>query len=298
MAESPYRMTLSLNLLNHLGINLYSNVPAVLSEAVANAWDADAEHVFINIDKDDGTISITDDGHGMDLNDVNNKYLTVGYRRRDEPNGGVTETLGRAVMGRKGIGKLSLFSISRDISIFTIKNGERHAFRLLVDEIQKKIENNEGEYRPTALTKFPKDLKEGTRIVLADLKKSLGQTESALRKRLARRFSILGKKHRFSLKINQREVTVADRAYFPKLQYLWHYGPEEDLPLDEAKNLTHHENRANVVKVAEARKGKKPKLSTYRVNGWIGTVKESGHLADDDDNLNKVVIMEIGRAHV
>jgi hypothetical protein len=39
-------MRLSLNVLNHLGINLYSNVPAVLAETVANAWDADAEHVL------------------------------------------------------------------------------------------------------------------------------------------------------------------------------------------------------------------------------------------------------------
>ena len=30
-------MTISLNALEHLGINLYSNIPAVLSEVVANA---------------------------------------------------------------------------------------------------------------------------------------------------------------------------------------------------------------------------------------------------------------------
>jgi hypothetical protein len=40
-------MRLSLNVLNHLGLNLYSNVPAVLSEAVANAWDAEAHDVEI-----------------------------------------------------------------------------------------------------------------------------------------------------------------------------------------------------------------------------------------------------------
>ena len=35
-------MTISLNALEHLGINLYSNLPAVLSEIVANAMsDAD-----------------------------------------------------------------------------------------------------------------------------------------------------------------------------------------------------------------------------------------------------------------
>jgi len=36
----PYEVTLRLNVLSHLG-TLYSNVPAVLSEIVENAWDAD-----------------------------------------------------------------------------------------------------------------------------------------------------------------------------------------------------------------------------------------------------------------
>ena len=51
--ETKYEMSLSLNVLNHLGLNLYSNVPAVLSEAVANAWDADAEHVDVDIHPDE-----------------------------------------------------------------------------------------------------------------------------------------------------------------------------------------------------------------------------------------------------
>lgn len=46
MANSPYKMTLDLNVLNHLGINLYSNVAAVLTETVANAWDADVSSVL------------------------------------------------------------------------------------------------------------------------------------------------------------------------------------------------------------------------------------------------------------
>ena len=42
-----YTMTITLNVLNNLGINLYSSVPAVLSEVVANSWDADATKVDI-----------------------------------------------------------------------------------------------------------------------------------------------------------------------------------------------------------------------------------------------------------
>ncbi|MDA8312461.1 MAG: ATP-binding protein [Actinomycetota bacterium] len=94
-AQHPYTMRLSLSVVDHLGLNLYSNIPAVLSEVVANAWDADAEHVEIVIDAESRTISVTDD---------------VGYKRREAGSSGTAR--GRRVMGRKGIGKLSLFAIA------------------------------------------------------------------------------------------------------------------------------------------------------------------------------------------
>lgn len=293
MAESPYHMTLSLNLLNHLGINLYSNGPAVLSEVVANAWDADAESVDIAIDKADDTLVITDDGHGMDLNDVNGKYLTVGYRRRDPSNqGAITPKWKRPVMGRKGIGKLSLFSIARDIRIYTIKKGEKNGFRMLLSDIEKKIKDQESVYHPTVLQDFPVDLKKGTRIVLSDLKKSQHQTESALKKRLARRFSILGEKMHFALKINSKPVSISDRGYFSKLQFLWHYGPIKDQPIPNPAKLGECEERSNeIVVLAE---GKNP-AQKFHITGWIGTVKESGDLKDEEDNLNKIVIMVRGK---
>ena len=48
--SDDYKMTITLNVLNNLGITLYSNVPAVLSEVVANSWDADASKVVIEIE--------------------------------------------------------------------------------------------------------------------------------------------------------------------------------------------------------------------------------------------------------
>ncbi len=58
-----------------VGINLYSNIAAVLTEAVANAWDA--EYVEINIDPKGEWIEIPDDGVGMTIKDMNEKYLRV-----------------------------------------------------------------------------------------------------------------------------------------------------------------------------------------------------------------------------
>lgn len=67
--DNKFIMSLSLNVLNHLGINLYSNIPAVLSEIVANSWDADATRVDITISDDE--IVIKDDGCGMSAEDIN-----------------------------------------------------------------------------------------------------------------------------------------------------------------------------------------------------------------------------------
>jgi HSP90 family molecular chaperone len=96
-------MTISLNALEHLGINLYSNIPAVLSEIVANAWDADAKLVTVTVDKGTETITIEDDGIGMDRDAVIDRFLTVGFKRRDEL--GDKTPGGRKPMGRKGLGQ-------------------------------------------------------------------------------------------------------------------------------------------------------------------------------------------------
>ena len=118
MPGSRYQMGISLNVLNHLGLNLYSNTPAVLAEVIANSWDADAHIVDVQFDFENKTIKIVDDGHGMSVADINEKYLYVGYQKRA---GNCFHTPGgRRPMGRKGIGKLSLFSIADKYSVYTL----------------------------------------------------------------------------------------------------------------------------------------------------------------------------------
>jgi len=132
-----FELTISLNVLEHLGINLYSNVPSVLSETVANAWDADAGLVKIDWDRANGRIVIEDDGTGMTAREVNERFLKVGYRRRDEQPGRTQKN--RRPMGRKGIGKLSLFSIAGTVDIETVKEGEKSGFRMRLDDIRLEV---------------------------------------------------------------------------------------------------------------------------------------------------------------
>lgn len=79
-----YRMTVDLNVLDHSGINLYSDIAAVHTEAVANACDADVETVDIKIDPEGNWMEIVDDSVGMSIDYMNDKHLRVGCRRRDE----------------------------------------------------------------------------------------------------------------------------------------------------------------------------------------------------------------------
>ena len=292
-----YKMTINLNILNHLGINLYSNIPAVLSEVVANSWDADATNVDIEIEKE--RITITDDGHGMTLDDINGKYLEIGYERRDHQVV-KTEKYDRDVMGRKGIGKLSLFSIAKIVKVETFKDGSRNGFVMSTDEIEKQNkQNKQNKHKPYEPTPMPESEMElnstGTRIVLTDLKRrvSIAHPEY-VKKRLARRFSIIGDDN-FTVRVDGSPVEITDRDYFNKLQYLWHYGDDSEKYVDLCNKSDNFENE-------EKRKGsiefeRNTQNVTYPVRGWIGTVTTPAVLTDKDvnENLNKIVIMVRGK---
>ena len=85
----PFRMEFDVCTIKHLGLQMYSTLPPVIAELVANGWDANARKVEITIPEtpiDEGTseIVINDDGMGMSGEDVRKKYLVVGRDRRRE----------------------------------------------------------------------------------------------------------------------------------------------------------------------------------------------------------------------
>ena len=283
----PLVMKLSLNVLQHLGINLYSNVPAVLSEVVANAWDADAGQVHVELDKAQDRIVIEDDGCGMTRDEVVDRFLLVGYQRRiGQP--GPTPGKGRSPMGRKGIGKLSLFSIANAITVETIRDDEKTALRMRLDAVRAAIEHNRGEYQPEELVASEFDHPHGTRITLEQLRKrQTVSTAEGLRKRLARRFSIIGPSHDFSITVNGDEITPEDRGYHRQLQYLWTYGDQSEM-VSRCGNLEKNESRAS--------RFPEPGGADLTVDGWLGTVRESGQLRDEHgENLNRIAIFVRGK---
>lgn len=289
-------VTIDLNVLNHLGINLYSNIPAVLSEVVANSWDADARNVDIAFDDD--SVTIKDDGCGMTKSEINGKFLTVGYQKR--VHGDTVTPLGRPVMGRKGIGKLSLFSIANTIEVASCKDNEKSGCILDVNGIREAIESDDGKtYYPPPLPEDYIDLTEnGTKIIIRDFKRNFTRTPEFLKKKIARRFGIIGSEHEFRVTVNGEEVSIADRDYFHKLQYFWGYGSEREIE----SYIGHCNARGNQLEYdGTDRNGGAPSIEfegeSYPITGWIGTVSNSGQLKDPDgdESLNKIVIMVRGK---
>ena len=271
MKSSPYKLSLDLRVLDHLGIKLYSNAAAVLSEAVANAWDADADNVKVSITPTQ--ITIEDDGIGMNLSQINDRFLNVGYDKLSVE--GDKSAKGRDFMGRKGIGKLALFSIAETIDIHTRKgNKEHHAFRMATDEVKKAIQAGNDYFPEQVVFAGPK---KGTKIVLTDLKKKrTGATVEALRKRIARRFSVIGHKdakgNKFTVDINGTPVGNEDREDLRAVEFLWEFDKRE-LSKEACPNLVQRFTLPDIVD---------PAHPTWKVRGWLGAAEEPKKLKHDE----------------
>ena len=284
-ANRPLEMKISLAALEHLGMNLYSTIPAVLSEIVANAWDADAGQVTVTLGE--GEIAIQDDGIGMTRDQVIDRFLDVGFRRR--PAMGDRTPKGRQPMGRKGIGKLSSFSIANVVTVYSTSGRKRTGFYMDAEQIRAQMRRGDRSVcRIDELDEWPEALDVGTRIVLTDLKhEATGQTTRGLRQRIARRFSVIGPQHGFAVVVDGECISPSDRGYDQHVEYCWTYGAERHT-LQRFQNLADNQPSSDR-NAALADAG-------LNVTGWIGTVKKPNFLrAEDGDNLNRLAVFMRGK---
>ena len=204
-AQPKYKMTISRRTIENLGIKLYDRVSAVLSELVANAYDADSTGVKIALPLDtllatkkgdvltDGgyEIQVVDNGVGMSTDQVNSFYLRLGLNRRDR--GDNTES-GRKVMGRKGIGKLAPFGVCREIEVVTAggttENGEYVVsnFVMKLDDI---LQDTDSTYPPDiGPIDGTRSQNRGTTIILRNFERKRVPDANVLRRQLGARFGI------------------------------------------------------------------------------------------------------------
>ena len=239
--KKEFKFEFSLEVLNHLGRGLYRSFATVIAEAVSNAWDAGATQVDITIN--DKSLVVADNGKGMDATDFQEKFLKVGYSRREDK----SNKSKRNVIGRKGIGKLAMLSISEKVTIVSHKNkseitGGRINNTRLDNEIKK-----DGNYSLESLTTNKmKELlwrsteKTGTKIIFEKIRTNLN-SEDIIRKYLATQFNFMfsmKKGDSFTIKVNGKSVTTEDlKELNENTQFIWYVGKRDRRFSDRFKNL-------------------------------------------------------------
>ncbi|PKI89860.1 hypothetical protein CW368_11870 [Actinomycetales bacterium SN12] len=328
--QPAYEMKISMSVLEALGINLYSNAAAVVSELVANAWDADANLVKINWNAsgDDAFVEIIDDGIGMTQTDLRGKFLTVGYSKRITE-GGSSDGYARPFMGRKGIGKLSVFSIADTVEVHSARGGERNALQIEVDELKERIEQ-EKPYHPEEVGVDSSITTHGTIIRLTNLRRRrIDVALNALRKRVARRFDVLTlvppmpTSGESSLEAVQREIgymrsraqdeslTEQEREAAVATLATTFYVTLNGAPItfDDRTELKKLEyvwefGEANLPEGSLSRDVKRTIVSgevagnpDWKVTGWFGTTAKPDQLIEDDEagSLKNIMVLSRGR---
>jgi len=124
-ANEKIPFTLGYEALTLLGKGMYSNLWAALSELIANGIDAHARNVYVYIDmsnKSHSTIEILDDGDGMSIDEIRDKYVVIGNNKRDKASDA------DILMGRKGVGKLAALFLTKKFEFLTCKPNSQETY--------------------------------------------------------------------------------------------------------------------------------------------------------------------------
>jgi hypothetical protein len=254
------------HIVEDLGLNLYTTLARVIVEFVANSYDADSEYVNVIFDADrikkareilkkqyeldkakavdgvqieplesrvlpiENVIIVEDRGHGMSRDDLNNKFLFAGRRRRRaEPEANGRSPNGRPLMGRKGLGKLAGFGVAKLVEVVSRRHGETHATKIVLnyDEILAQLTVNQVTIVDERLDDGGKLEPSGTRITLSHLLYDpLKSRESTIETEIAEYFSLIDPTE-FSIKMNGKAVPTLARDF----SYAW---PDPDtVPIND-----------------------------------------------------------------
>ena len=186
--EKKYYVDFGPELLQLLGPNLYTNIYYVLGEIIANAYDADAENVYIMYNTVSNSITIEDDGSGMSYEDINGKFLPIGVTTRETKEQTYTPVKKRRRMGRKGIGKLAALSVSDHIKVISKKGDDLSGCVLSLDISNK---NEDGRYEIPSIPEdqitfkhIPKD-KNGSAIIMEKSRYSIHKSIQSAKKNIS-----------------------------------------------------------------------------------------------------------------
>jgi len=172
--------------IDDLGAKLYSTLPPIISELIANGYDACANRVEIELSGtgENKSVIIYDDGDGMSFDEINEKYLIVGRKRRKVQEDKKKKRCSRPPIGKKGLGKLAFFGISKKATIETVKNKIKVVFEMDLE----KIHSSDSVYKPEFVIRKNVLEKDGTRIILSNMYRKTDFDLEGLKKSISNYF--------------------------------------------------------------------------------------------------------------
>jgi hypothetical protein len=187
----------------------YRSSEQAMKELVDNAWDADAEHVWITLPEQmtADPVVIRDDGQGMTDSEVRQEYLAIASDRRRRRGTDRTHVKSRRVKGRKGIGKFAGFVAASMMEVSTQSKGKHTRLRISKDVLLGSGKDLEDIDLP--LTVADCDKKErGTEIRLSGLNDKLTFPDaSRLRRLLVLEY---GRERSFTIHVNGEPLAHED----------------------------------------------------------------------------------------
>lgn len=239
--EKKLAMTFDPQTIEHLGVKMYSQLPNAIAELIANGYDAEAlnVHIVLTDNEKEKSIAIIDDGIGMSFEEINEKFLRIGRKRREEDNGMSPNGL-RKVAGRKGLGKLAFFGIGNTIRIITKSNGQCVDFSMNWDEILHSETNN---YEPKFALSDCDPKQPGTTIILTDLKRKTGFNVEELAGSISRLFNCFSDDFAVDISLNgSTPIVINEKLRYTTLtpQFSW------KVPDDIIKDKEHYFYKNNI----------------------------------------------------
>lgn len=288
-----YTLNVDPRILELLGPNLYTNIYYVLAELIANAYDADAKNVYIIANKDD--IRVEDDGHGMsyDKGDIT-KYLNVAGVSRIIEEESFSKSGARRKMGRKGVGKLAALSVSENVDILTVADGEVSGFILS----RRPEDGNKLAAIPDSDITFDYVQNHGSAIVMRNPQYRLHKTLSAVKRNLLKIFPLINSDFRVHI-IRGGESEVIDdfdKNVMAELATLITLGADfsslselvPDLYPQKRAELVVAKDEKSIPLVMSDNQGVEHEYS-LDIAGWIGTYKSTrgrkAEMTDFPDNF-------------
>lgn len=197
-------------LLKLIGAELISDDVVAITELVKNAHDADATLVsiqFSGVTGADGEIIVRDDGHGMNVDALLNRWMQPAGSLKGREGARFTDG-GRRVLGEKGVGRFAADKLASNLELVSRGEGEDREVRAVFDWNEfDRDERMLSDVRNRWETRRPEWIEShGTVLRLSGLRTQWNERMfRRLSARLARLISPLGGPSRFRVSLESDE---------------------------------------------------------------------------------------------